>query len=1066
MIFTPSEDGKTLTISGQGDLTKLLTTDSSARVFTDKAVGFVFGDASGYTKVAEGESYLANKTYYQAEYNYNLLFTGVPTAYQNGFNTVTSTTSWKSDVDFSKLYAIGWVNKTVIGGLTKVTESSTPNASNSWNYGELTDQAYYIISSEDISDQQLDIETLSEKGYQTISLTDFQKNYIEVSATYTVWDNQSLFVKHQGSDDFVSLVANQTYDYQDGDSFYKGVASYAAIENNEAFFGDKGAHPEYIKPDTKEVSFNELLLRKITEGSYEKVAFENESSNSLQIDVTTVQNILFPNSGINAVIKELDLGQATLDNLSSTVFGRTSDAAVCPSLEALTLPLTNKTIVKSPTTQTNVSKMVVPSGIIPTGYTWNTSKLTTIHIPEGYERVGDKAFLGNPNMTDVTFPNTLELIGDSAFQNCGALREIVFNEGLENIGVDAFSGNSLTSVKFPSTLLMINDGAFRTSEKVNRFSIKLNAGLKYIGNSAFALGSSMDEKVLEIPASVRYIGPFAFNFRQYQDVYFYAEKAPFMPIGKARFNADWGKGTAFNEHTLDGNTGFDPTASKTGDDTSKGYANRENYINSGAYFCILHFPKDLDEAQRAAYTDITRIYRTDPSDEFHKDDVDGGWNGPIGADIVGQEEEALKFGQVNVVGKRVNWGYQDTYLGSQYIWPSQAQFNRAYATVSNGVCWDGVTKYRPTLDEGDLAVLAYAGYKLAEDGVTDEDKGVYSMDDLMKIAHLGTRQFVLTNADVTKDEDEKNDPTYPVDIKGGQWWTICVPFNMTKSQVDATFGTGTHVCVFNDAQRLVEKDNASKKYIYLYFQKDAYLHKTTIVNNQIQMDENATVGDDDVVIYAHQSYMIYPTKSSEDPNGMYNVSDYKLEVGSPLPKLVKANEAQRTDLGNLVQEEGNSNKEYRFIGNYLTQLNAQSAEQQNSEVSTLAAVTVTIPQYSYIFAAKGDNPAQFWFYTGTKAAWKANKCVVQATAIGGGEEDGKTYFGLGATGAAKQAIQQSFFGEDSTPTGIEEVVIIAGEGNDSQIVYNLNGQVVNMSGNLDGLQKGVYIKNGKKYMVK
>ena len=47
---------------------------------------------------------------------------------------------------------------------------------------------------------------------------------------------------------------------------------------------------------------------------------------------------------------------------------------------------------------------------------------------------------------------------------------------------------------------------------------------------------------------------------------------------------------------------------------------------------------------------------------------------------------------------------------------------------------------------------------------------------------------------------------------------------------------------------------------------------------------------------------------------------------------------------------------------------------------------------------------------------------------------------------------------------IENVEIIAGNENDTQIVYNLNGQVVN--GNLNSLQKGIYIKNGKKFMVK
>ena len=32
--------------------------------------------------------------------------------------------------------------------------------------------------------------------------------------------------------------------------------------------------------------------------------------------------------------------------------------------------------------------------------------------------------------------------------------------------------------------------------------------------------------------------------------------------------------------------------------------------------------------------------------------------------------------------------------------------------ISNGYNWNGKDTYRPTLDEGDLAILAYAGYKV------------------------------------------------------------------------------------------------------------------------------------------------------------------------------------------------------------------------------------------------------------------------------------------------------------------------------------------------------------------
>lgn len=795
-------DGNTLTISGQGDLTSCRTTDWSAKVFTAKAVGFVFTDDKG-TKVNAKESYNSGKTYYQAKYKYSLLYSGVPKSYNNGFAEVTTSYSWKDVSKLANLYAINWNNNGAIGVGAKVEASTIPNTSKQWTLGSHENLAYYIVSSKDIANTTLSPSDYNESSdWQVITMSEFIQQYVAVNSSYTIYDNQSLFVKHNESADYEVLVANKTYTYKDGDQFYKGTANYIKIENNEDFFGEKGTHSDYIQADNTTLSFNELLLRKITEGSYEKVVFENKSSESCLIDATTIQNILFPNSGENTVIKELDLGQATLNNLSATHFGRTGDLANCKSLETLTLPLTNKTIVKSEKTNEDVEKMVVPTNVIPEGYGYTGHHLKTIHVPEGYDRVGDEAFKGRYTITNVTLPTSLQLIGASAFENCTGLTSIVLNEGLENIGKEAFMGNSLVSVKFPSTLRIINDAAFATASKDPHITnIKLNAGLKYIGNSAFALENDESEGVLEIPASVRYIGPFAFNFRQYQDVYFYGETAPLMPLGLSSYKKDWGEGTGFSEHTLDGNSGFQPLAkSGLGDDINTGYANRENYKNGKAYFCIMHYPKSLSDKDRSTYTDIKRQYKTDPDkNQFHKNDVDGP-DGTKGADIVGQEQGEIKFGHCTA-GKRVNWGYQDTYLGEQYIWPSQAQFTRAYATASNGLCWDGVTKYpadddiESYLTEDDIATLEYAGYKIGT------GKGVYSKADLAKLAHIGTRQFVLANADSNVDKDEEKEPEYNIVMKPGQWWTLCVPFNMTRKQVLDTFGADTQLYFFYQVER-------------------------------------------------------------------------------------------------------------------------------------------------------------------------------------------------------------------------------------------------------------------------
>ena len=1050
-------DGNTLTISGQGDLTSYTTTDRSAKVFTNKAVGFVFTDDKGNTKVAAGDSYNAGKTYYHADYKHTKVWENEPVGWNTYFGEVTSKKEWKED-KIANLYHgyIDWQGKVVLD--YKVSSSSSmDNFNTAIDATKYPDKSQYFISTGDVNlNDPIGVDELDSKGVSFVSFSELNE-YANSDVTYQVKDVK-LFLSTDGGKTFKGLTSGINYKWTSGDVFYQGTASYAEIENNEDFFGEKGTHSDYIQADNTTLSFNELLLRKITEGSYEKVVFENKSSESCLIDATTIQNILFPNSGENTVIKELDLGQATLNNLSATHFGRTGDLANCKSLETLTLPLTNKTIVKSEKTNEDVEKMVVPTNVIPEGYGYTGHHLKTIHVPEGYDRVGDEAFKGRYTITNVTLPTSLQLIGASAFENCTGLTSIVLNEGLENIGEKAFASCKLKDLKFPSTLKIINDGAFYNVYVTN---LKLNAGLEFIGNSAFALASKVDkdavENVVEIPASVKYIGPAAFEFRTYQDVYFYGEKAPLMPLGDSKYNTQGTNVTAFYAESLMGFGGFDKGSNrKEGelkDNAGEGYANRENYKKStGAYFCILHFPKGLTPTQQAAYSDITREYKTvEEGKTFHYGKTD---TNPDTYYTAGQEQEPLKwYNSEQPASKTLDYGFQDTYLGRQYVWPSQEAWLRSYIVSSNGYNWNGVTPYRPELTADDLATLAYAGYKQAD--VTDVEKGEYTLDDLRKIAHLGTRQFVLANADVNVDKEEDKEPEYPISLETGKWWTLCVPFNMTKKQVLETFGEDTQLCLFSEVERHTGNGHNS---IVLKFTQDVLNHSTTDSDGNkykgedgkwLPIDDDDIVkNDDEVVVWAHESYMIKPMKGkNSDKEPTFVVKNYTPVVGNPLPTVVEAQVVK-----DPLQEADYSN-EYRFIGNYLGSTDEKP---------------VVIPQYSYIYAKTGSDPTyKFRFYTGTKATWSPNKSIVQSHDRQGGYRDYKNFFGSDKSTLPQSAKQASIFGEEDfgETTGIDNVTIIAGSDVLTPI-FTLDGKMVSVNGSVEGLAKGVYVKAGKKFVVK
>lgn len=1052
-------DGNTLTISGQGDLTSYMTTDWSAKVFTDKAVGFVFTDDKG-TKVNAKDSYNSGKTYYEADYKYKQICDGgLPKQYTDGFEAVN--TSFDGE-KIANLYQGYYDNNGNIVITDKVTASSNPilvGGNATWDYEGVTYSPYFT-SEFDIKSKTISMADLETEGVKLVT-KEALNNFL--ATTYKVTGYKSLFVKHADSEEKIALVANNTYTYQNGDLFYEGSATYAAIKDNNAFF-DK--HTDYVQADNTEISFKELLRRKILEGvsvydynakkevgvsSYTTVKFVNNGSDPLLIDADVVRGILYPTSNgmltTNVTTTKLDLGEATLNELNADIFIPSQDESYkCHklALNDITFPKTKLTLVFSESTKQDENKMVLPAQLLSNiiGY------IKTVSIPEGYDRIADGAF-SNENkqsvLENVNLPNGLTLIGKNAFQDCNYIKSIELNEGLENIGESAFSGTTLESVKFPSSLKIINDCAFANCHIYN---LKFNAGLKYIGNSAFALSNEHTEKVLEIPASVIYIGPYAFNFRQYQDVYFYGEKAPLMPLGSYKLDINTKDlGTAFPQHTLNGNNGFDPLPKegeeKTGDDTSFGYANRENYKNHGVYLCMLHYPKELSDENRDTYTDISRVYKTYRTADGKFIATDTGT--PEATDKVGKEEkdEILSAGLCHSF-KKVTWGYADTYLGEQYIWPSHSQFNRAYCTASHGVKWDGETPVTCYLSAEEIAALKYAGYDTSEQ----------NLDELKKIAHMGTRQFVLANADAFVDDKPEEEPEYPVDVKGGEWWTLCLPFNMTKAMVDETFGKDTQVCLFDRVVRQVN-ETTRKNRIVLYFTQNVYKHKTDPKNADGTWNFQETAqapADEDIVIYAHESYMIHPTKTGED--AVFAVKNYQPAVGSPTPTVVMGKNEY------IGASSAPDNVPYRYVGNYLESVDAQTASQS---VDAQALQEVKIPKYSYVYASNGIE-TKFWFLTDEQMTWKPNKCVVQTNTRGDGKRDFEEFFDYSASGAK----QSSFFGEDfvDTPTSIEdEMVIIAGEGSDAP-VYSLDGTLVNTTGDLTGLPKGVYIKGGKKYVVK
>ena len=992
VTFNVSDGDKTLTISGHGDLTTYQAVSDELK-FTPDAYTKV--DCSNNQKVSATTVYDVNDTY-KADYPQKI------TSLYPDYVSADVAYSWNEDKIGGLFYTTDW------GNTWKAVQSSDKvDLGNRWEDGN----EYSKYSTTEDKSGRILMADFKKGNYYTTSLTNVTFKSDKIDNLYVVSDNK-----------YVKLAADAKY--KDTESYYYFLGNWSQYrEINEADLIRMG----YLEHPTETLA--EMLKYKLTKSNtFETIKFVNTGTGAMTIDKDIVKAILYPSATANSVLTTLDLGAATCKDFSKETFAA-NGAQGYSALETLTLPL-------------NESKET-PAQVV--FYLQGQNfKLTHVIVPEGYGKIGANTFYtggGVTLLTNVTLPNSLTEIGEKAFLYAGKLASIELGANLTYIGKEAFVGTGLTSISFPENLDKIDDGAFYG---LNITNLVFNEKLRFIGNSAFALPSEQTETVLMIPASVKYIGPFAFNFRQYQDVYFQGTKAPLMPVGKAIFHSNWGEGTAFSAHTLMGNSGFDPSSGNLRDDAKgEGFANRENYKNGRVYFCIMHYPSSTSDEDAKDFTDTSRTYETCPEG--------GTWdyaNTPLAVGKEGADPE-FKTGMSNApyIGTKVDYGYQDTYLGRQYIWPSQSQWVRSYIVNSYGYNWDGVTKYRSNLTEEDYATLKEAGF------VVGTGEGQYTEDELCKIAHMGTRRFVLVNG------DSKSTPEYKIRMKPGQWWTLCVPFNMTKKQVLDTFGADTQLCLFNKVTRDLGVNGKNK--IVLYFTQDVLKHSTKNADGTKMKDANGmwsadiataqdNVADDDVVLWAHESYMIKPyngEQSDQDP--VFVVKNYEAVEGNPLPTVVQSTTT-------VQSRQASETKEYRFVGNYLGNENAR-------------ATKVTIPQYSYVYANTNSDPVyKFRFYTGNTSTWKPNKSLVQTNDRNGGMDDYNNFFGIDkSTPLPAGSKQASVFGGENfdETTGIEDVTIVAGTDTLTP-VFNLEGKMVSSNGDAAGLPAGIYVKNGQKFMVK
>ena len=212
--------------------------------------------------------------------------------------------------------------------------------------------------------------------------------------------------------------------------------------------------------------------------------------------------------------------------------------AALRGLETVSLPNTITSIGKSAFYWTHISSITLPNSLLTIGdYAFsNCPLLSSITIPDNVTSIGKYAFNHCSLLETVTLPNSLLSIGDNAFSDCPLLSSITIPASVTSIGGYAFedcpklesisvanentkydSRNNCNAIiekssdvllvgcqntVIPNTVKSIGDGAF--SGCSNLVSITIPGSVTNIGGGAFFYCTNLSS--CTIPASVTKIG--------------------------------------------------------------------------------------------------------------------------------------------------------------------------------------------------------------------------------------------------------------------------------------------------------------------------------------------------------------------------------------------------------------------------------------------------------------------------------------------------------------------------------------------------------------------------------
>lgn len=639
-----------------------------------------------------------------------------------------------------------------------------------------------------------------------------------------------------------------------------------------------------------------------------------------------------------------------------------------------------------------------------------------------------------------TDPNFKDIPADFLNITC-TVSEICIPSNIENIHARAFSGAPINYVWTTGSDANISYDNGQYYEKDGQFVV-VKRGEDVPADATWNSGT------ITLSSNLKFVGSYAFsNTTLVKDIYVLATTAPECCVD------------AFSSKTCVANNTLPKI---NGEVTRESYA----HLSDHYYMAVLHFPASVDDTNAKRYTDVTK-------------------------------EFSIALGDRDDKGKLI-------------MYPMQTEMNKAYVDATTGYLWN-YSAIERELNEG------FATFYEVKDGLlyaTGASQSQYQSAANAKYAEAKNPSqtfYAGTNAasynETIYDKDYRgwhqiiltayaNNGTTPTNshdfsnINDNEWWTICVPFDMTKAELLKVFGTsGDQLASRIPAYpRVCEFMGVTRKYgksITLNFGLDLVQNKGGV--------KDAPVADDDVVLVAGHPYMIQPALP-DNPSPASRVLTYA-EGDKGFAKLL-----DKTDSQLKVLAKNNIVTRTKSAGEVTTDNVTKDVHCPDSYTFVGSFWKYSMPQYSYFLGWNsnlngGKGGVCYFYQTGAEnlavRSWNPGTAIIVAnwkegTTFNTVEKLETTHWvftadanfftddsfesmtsPVGAKTAAHSLMAFDIEIDGEAVTGVNTIhngpnTVTSISGN----VYDLNGRIVREAGNKTPLVKGIYVVEGKKYVVK